>query len=468
MLVMVLIELIYLPWAFGSTRGYTQLGALGLAIPVFILAVLPRTYAGELSDGPAFRISPWRRLLRFPIFWLGLALLGYIAIQGANPSYYREQFPTGHWRLVREDDIPWLPTSIEAPYELHNAWRSLVIYATVWLTACAVWIGVTRRKTLHILLGVLVANACVIGIVGLIHRASGEPKLLWLREFRSAGSFGSFIYRNHAGAFLGLLAFSALGLAVWHFFEGRKKMARSTPSALWLLAAVFLIFAVVLSMSRGATIAVGTLGLAALVAMAVLRLTTTTQSTTPAIVNVLVILVVFGTVGFIVREVDFREVKERFGRLAEMGSNDPSVLSRAQVRESAADMLGDYWLRGVGAGSFSHRFPKYIRSKPLVYQNGRLRWEHAHNDWLQIPIELGLTGVLLLASGMGWIAYRWFRDGGYKHPLAVMLALGAGQTLVHALMDFPLQNPAILVTWCTLLVIGLRWLELDSPPKRTV
>jgi hypothetical protein len=34
--------------------------------------------------------------------------------------------------------------------------------------------------------------------------------------------------------------------------------------------------------------------------------------------------------------------------------------------------------------------------------------------------------------------------------------------MAHALMDFPFQNPAILVTWWSLLVISLRWLELDS------
>jgi hypothetical protein len=55
------------------------------------------------------------------------------------------------------------------------------------------------------------------------------------------------------------------------------------------------------------------------------------------------------------------------------------------------------------------------------------------------------------------------RNGGWRHPLTLMLALGLGQVMVHAAMDFPFQNPAILVTWWGLLVISLRWLELDAP-----
>jgi hypothetical protein len=33
-------------------------------------------------------------------------------------------------------------------------------------------------------------------------------------------------------------------------------------------------------------------------------------------------------------------------------------------------------------------------------------------------------------------------------------------------MDFPFQNPAILVTWWALLILSLRWLELEAPSAR--
>jgi len=504
-LAVVLVQLVFMPWAFATVHVWPQAISLALSLLGLLLAVLPRTYDSDHAlhfsaamkpetgnlipergspnpqvsglksqvsslpsgfrsqvsfSGAAYRLLPWPRLLRFPLFWLGLAFLGYLALQAWNPSWVWTRNTTSWW-LVRVNDTPWLPTSIQTPFERFNVWRQFIIYATVWLTVCALWIGITRRKSLHILLGVLVGNACLLGLVGFVHKASGTTKVLWLQEFPGAASFASFIYQNHAGAYFSLMSFAALGLAVWHFFEGRKRMARSTPAALWLIAALLLVFAVVFSLSRGAMISLTVFGLAALIAVLILRFTTSTQSTVPTIVPVLVALGVVGTVGWMVRQIDFGQVYFKFEQLSKLQANDPSVLSRQMAREAATEMLGDHWVRGVGAGGFRYLFPEYIKSRHLIYEGGRLFWEHAHNDWLEVPIELGLTGVLLLVAGVGWIGWTWMRGGGWRHPLVLMIALGAAEVMAHAVMDFPFQNPAILTTWWALLIISLRWLELD-------
>ncbi len=456
-----LTQLIFMPWAFGTMHVWSQLVSLGLAAAGFVVAMRSRFYSMDLTDGPEFRLNGWPRLLRFPPFWLGVALLVYLGVQAVNPSWIWTRNATSWW-LVRVNDIDWLPTSIETPFERFNVWRQFVIYATVWLTVCGLWVGITRRKTLQILVGVLVANACILGLVGFAYRASGATKVLGLAEFPGAASFASFIYQNHAGSYFGLMSFLALGLAVWHFFEGRKRMARSTPAALWMIAAVLLMFAVAFSLSRGAVISATIFGLAAMLAVVVLRFTSATQSTVPTIVPVMVAVAVLGTVGWIVRQVDFSMVYYRFEQLSKLKANDPSVVGRQLARESAINMLGDYWVRGVGAGGFRYLFPEYIKTKPMIYERGQLFWEHAHNDWLEIPIELGVVGSALIALGICWVAWVWFRDRGWSHPLVLMIAFGIGGVMVHAVMDFPFQNPAILVTWAALGVISLRWLELDA------
>lgn len=458
----ILVQLVFLPWAWGTMHPRNQVIALGLGLLALGVALVPRRYDEEHAGGREFRLNPWPRLLRFPLFWIGLLLLGYIVIQGWNPSWVWER-DERFWWLRRVNDIAWLPTSVDSPFERFNLWRQLMIYAIGWVTVCGLWIGVTRRKSLHILLGVLAANALILAVVGFVHRASGAGKLLWLREFPGAGSFASFVYRNHAGGYFGLLGFVAFGLAVWHYFDGRKRLARSTPSAVWLLVSLFLLGAVVFSLSRGATISVAVFGLGAVIALLILRLTTTTRSTTPVLVNVMIAAVILGTVGFVVREVDFTEVQNRFATLSKLQANDPSVVARRLAREAALEMYGDYWLRGVGAGGFRFLFPNYARKHPEIHLDGHLQWQHAHIDWLQIPIELGLAGVILITTGVGWAGIAWVRAGGWRHPLALMIVIGLGQILLHAFMDFPFQNPAILVTWWALLVISLRWLELDAP-----
>lgn len=458
-----LVQLVFMPWAFGSMHAWSQITALALAVIGFLLALVPRFYPAELAEGRAFQLSSWPRLIRFPLFWVGFGLLGLLALQASNPSWVWER-NASHWWLRRVTDVEWLPTSIDTPFERFNLWRQFIIYAIAWLTACTLWIGITRRKTMHILLGVLTANACILGLVGFVQRAGGGAKVLWLREFPGASSFASFVYQNHAGSYFSLMSFLALGLAVWHFFEGRKRMARSTPAALWLLASLLLVFAVIFSLSRGAIISLAVFGLAAAVALLILRFTVATASTIPTIVPVMVALAVIGTVGWTVRQVDFGTILYRFGQFSKLQGNEGSILTRRLARESAVEMLGDHWVRGVGAGGFRYLFPEYIRGKPKIYAGGSMFWEHAHNDWLEIPIELGLAGVLLLASAAAWVGWTWSRMKGWRHPLVLMLTLGAGQVLLHAVMDFPFQNPAILTMWCVLLVTGLRWLELDAGP----
>jgi len=311
---------------------------------------------------------------------------------------------------------------------------------------------------------VLVGNAVALAGVGFVQRFMNEPRVLWIRTFKDAISFSSFIYQNHGGAYFGLAAALALGLALWHLFEGRKRMARSTPAPLWLILTMVLVLAVLFSFSRGAVITLAVFGVGALLAWLILRWGNPVPSTTPRIVTVALSLAFLGAVFCVVRYVDFDTLTRRFREMSALRGNDPSVASRVMARDAAWDMYRDYWLKGSGAGSYRYLYtPEYVRRYPPIYEGGRAFWEHAHIDWLEIPTELGLIGVLLIAAAFGWCTRRFWRGRGWKHPVATMVLLGCCQTLLHAVIDFPFQNPAVLITWWCVLVGALRWLELDSP-----
>ncbi len=468
---LVCVHLVFLPWAFGTMHVWSQFTALAFGVLGLGVALLPRRYEPDQhsltarSQEPGARsqvmiLHPLPRLLKFPLFWLGLLLLVLVVVQALNPWWVWERNATSWW-LRRVTDIPWLPTSIDAPFERSNASRQLLIYGSAWLTVCALWIGITRRRSLQILLGVLVGNGLLLAVAGFVQRMTDPRKVLWIREFPGADSFGSFVYRNHAGAYLGLAAAAALGLAVWHFFEGRRKMSRSTPSALWFVALVVLVFAVLFSFSRGAVITLAVFLVGAVAAFFIVRAARPVPSTTPRLVTAMVVLVVVGTVGWVVRRVDFTEITRRMETLSRI-ERDESYIGRKLARESAWAMLGDHWVRGVGAGGFRHLFPEYIKDKPAIYARGALFWEHAHCDWLEIPIELGAAGSLLLLAGAGYLLSGFWKLRGWRHPVGVMLLIGCGQTMLHATIEFPFHCPAILTTWCAMTVIALRWLELDG------
>lgn len=462
LLTLLCVELIFLPWAFGTMHAWSQIVSAAIAAAAFAVSVVPRNYVNELTSRSGFRLVVWPRLVRFPLFWLGAALIVLLGIQSVNVAW-EFQIDTKSWWLHRVPHIGWLPSSTRTPFERFNIWRAVLIYGAAWLCVCAVWIGITRRRSLQLLFGVLVGNALVLTGVGVVQRVMNEQRALWIRTFKDATSFSSFVYQNHGGAYFALVVALSLALAVWFFFEGRKRMARSTSAPVWLLLSVILVFAVILSTSRGAVITLAVFAIASLGALLIIRAATPVRSTTPAIVSILMTVAFAAVLAFTVRSVNFTSLTRKFQEMATLRSTAPSVSGRALARHAAWDMYRDYWLLGSGAGSYRYLYtPVYVRPYPEIYENGRAFWEHAHIDWLEIPTELGLCGVLLIASAFWWCLRRFFAERGWKHPIAMIVLLGCAQTLLHAAVDFPFQNPAVLITWWVMLIGSLRWLELET------
>lgn len=489
-------HLCFLPWALGTMHPWSQITSLALATLGMLLALIPRTYSGDLAIGmaptagsreqgagsqgnnpqlsafssqlsrsaPAFRLNPLPRLLHFPIFWIGLALLAYIAIQASNPSWVWTRNATSWW-LVRVNDIEWLPTSIDTPFDRFNIWRQFIIYASAWLTVCTVWTGFTRRKSLQILLTVVLGNAVLLAAVGFAQRFVASSKFLFFMEWpHGHTAFASFIYRNHAGAYLALTTFIAISLAIWTFAQGERTGKKSTPAGILFFCAVFLSTAVLFSLSRGASLLLAFAWLAVAFWFWLSRRNAQNVSATPPGVYVAVILMFVTVIGFTAREIDFSSIQQRFDILINYRHNAQfdSTPLRIQAHKAATKMLGDQGSRGIGAGGFRYLYPEYIKQFPDIYSGGRLFWEHAHSDWREIPIELGATGTLLLLLGVGYWLRTFYRGRALWHSLAIPVLIGCSQTLAHAWFDFPFQNPAILCTWLALIATSARWLELDA------
>ena len=400
--------------------------------------------------------------MRFPIFWIGLALLAYISVQACNPSWVYER-NVRFWWLARVRDVGWLPTSVDAPFARSNAWRQLVIYGASWLAVCSLWVGITRRRSMRILLGVVAANALAIGVLVTYQHVTGNSRTPWpLTAWTEKSLTGSFIYENHTGAYLALLAFVATALGCWFADHGKRMLMKSTPAGVLALAALFLAVCVPLTSSRGASLSLG-VGILVFVGWFLLRrmLCPMPSATNPK-VSAIVALVFAGVVLNTFRHLDFSEVYTRFGQMAIHGSQEASVRGRMLAHAAAADMLEEHWVRGVGAGGFRNLFPEYAKNYPEIYDRGNLFWEHAHCDWLEIPIELGLVGDLLILGAAGWWTAWFIRQRFWWNGLAVPLLLGCLQTAVHAAFDFPFQCPAILMTWCVLVTLAGRWVELGS------
>jgi len=154
------LHLAFVSWALGGMHVWSQAICLGFGITEFWLALRPRYYdEGRTHDEQHFRLLMWPKLLRFPVFWLGLAFFAYIIVQALNPAWQFVQNARGAWWMQRIDYISWLPHGTTGtPFKMMSPWRSLMIYGASFLLVCSIWVGFTRRRSVTALLTVLAVN----------------------------------------------------------------------------------------------------------------------------------------------------------------------------------------------------------------------------------------------------------------------------------------------------------------------
>ena len=458
------LHLCFLPWALGAMHPWSQLTSLGFAIVSFILAALPRNNGADFCDSPRTRHWPAKRLIRSPAFWAALVFLGYIAIQGMNPcwQFFRDE---NSWWLEPVDHLAWLPSGVAAPFDLTNPWRALVIFASLTLLVSSVWVGFSRRKSYHTLFTLLAANAGLLALFGLVQHLSGAKRIYWSYVASNDSFVASFIYPNHAGPYLYLMAAVAIALARWHHQRARRRLENPGPASLFLFFAGCCSLLVIFSYSRMSIILLLTLTLLVAVTLVMKLLRRTGPARDRA--EFWPLALTFSAL-LCIGLVTLRTERAR-DRFAEMLTNSGEVRAHALARQAATDMLRDHWLSGWGAGCFRYGFPKYTKKFPEIHllDNGPRRiWEHAHDDLLEFPIEFGVVGLLPLVGLLGYGSWRLYRLRFWRNVVSLTLVLGCGLVLLHAWVDFVFQNPAVLLTWSVLFAGAVRWTELDQPRRR--
>ena len=179
--------------------------------------------------------------------------LALVTIQGLNPAWRFETDDKGWW-LRAIPSTTWLPTGVDVPFERGGPWRMLLIYSSVLLTSCSLWVGFTRRRVLQTLFIVLATNGVVLAGFGIAQRLLGNGKIFWFYDSPNSSYFSSFIYKNHGGTYLVLALAVTCGLAAWYYLRGLRRMEKSNPAGLFAFFATCTAIAILISYARGATI----------------------------------------------------------------------------------------------------------------------------------------------------------------------------------------------------------------------
>ncbi len=97
------------------------------------------------------------------------------------------------------------------------------------------------------------------------------------------------------------------------------------------------------------------------------------------------------------------------------------------------------------AGSGLGTFEKVYRLFEPPSEVGPVYISHAHNDYLELAVEMGLPGIVLMLLFLAW----WGRTAwqvGRSHAFDQYAAAGVISTatiLIHSAVDFPLRTAAV-------------------------
>jgi O-antigen ligase len=136
--------------------------------------------------------------------------------------------------------------------------------------------------------------------------------------------------------------------------------------------------------------------------------------------------------------------------------------SRATIWKNTVRAIGDYAPVGSGLGSF-----------PLLYRTyddqNRATGEfvnHAHNDYLELVLELGVAGALIIAAFLAWwlrrLVYAWTNEFSGA-SLARMGSIIVGVALVHSGVEYPLRSAALACVFA----LGSAFL-VPAPSRRRI
>jgi O-antigen ligase len=419
--------LLFSPLAFGTVEPWSHAIAQSAALAALAIAVQHRTAAGRLR----LHVAPGTLPL---LLFLGFLLL---QVTPLPPALLRVLSPSAHGRWAAALDnagpLPWLTLSLDPLATVREFIRFCACAAVYFLTVQLL----ARRERLHAATVALPIFAAVLSFEALVQFLVAPLRLLFLRPAPALFPFGPFVNRNHYANLMAMLTPVVFGLFLGRGNRGRPRtlrerlvdlLARPESGVRLLLgfAALLSAASLVISLSRGATVAV----IAALLVFGgcVIAHRLGRRRSVAAALFFYAFTVFVGWFGW-------EKVADRFASLR----MNPDVVDtvRAGLWRDTLRICADFPLLGAGVGSFGRLYPAY-RTVP-----GPFAVAHAHNDHLELLAGGGAVGLGLFAWFTGAVLLAAARGCFRRHdPPSLYLAFGAiagcVAFLVHGASDFSL------------------------------
>ena len=412
----------------GSAQGIwtnALLQLIGLAIIAWA--------ASERSDEPLQRSA--RQL-----FWLLIAGLGVVALQLVP-------LPASLWphlggRAQIAEDYRLLGIAVPARPLTLAPYQALATFLTL-IPAVAMFCAIVRLRASRpsLLVLALLAGAFAGIFLGALQVSAADPRTSSWYLYRQSSfglATGFFANANHMAMlllismpFLAAIVVTAKGAAVQRY---------SAAVALAAGAALVLIVGIALNRS----LAGYGLAIPVLVTSAILLMPAKSRLRRGIAIAAGVLAIVA------LAALAWTPVGER------TLSTSSSVQSRAVIMSTTAEATKAFLPFGSGLGTFRGVYQLYEDHQRI----DAVRVNHAHNDYLELALELGVPGIALLLCFLAWWVRAVWRAWRYANagPYARAASIASAVLLAHSLVEFPLRTAALSVCFamCLALLIESR------------
>jgi hypothetical protein len=413
---LLLVALVFAPWAFGSTRPWTK-------------DVLAWTLMGVLAVFIVGLVSR-RRLPRVPI--PVLILTAWILLQGWGMTLNaRQLFDQASFSF---SVIP--QAAVEFPGSVDQAWsaRAMLMISgligALWIVCDLAGNAIWRKR---LALTIALTGVSII-VLGLLQFSTGAKDIFWVPAGEKVGTFfATYRYHANAGAFINLvLPF----IAMFTLLSFRNQTNGRT---FWALALILVGASAFVNVSRGA-MAISILLLLALGAWQVAD-----GRRQSGVRPFAAWLVPLGVVAVIAAMGWAFGLNQSYQKWMRGGVGDIVENQRLIVYDTVwKEMMPTAGNWGFGPGTFQITFPFFTQD---VYKQIPGIWRYAHQDYLQTLVEWGWFGsipwFLLFFGGLAMACWRLLKNGARlafeTRVLLVVSIFSLAGVLLHSLGDFPLQ-----------------------------
>jgi len=437
-------ELFLLPWALGGPPFWCRLICLLLSTLALLLALRPSEVGSH----------PFRRLGKSPVAWACGALLLYVTLQALNPSQVYQAITGTTPSLRAVSHLEFLPAGLTSSESSHEgSWRQIAFPLAVMASGLSVSLGLRRRTALETLLTLAAVNAGLVALHGIISRLLAAPAIYWSLPV-TTDFVAAFPYRNHAAAYYYLYCGLSIALAAGAYQHYRRVGRGLRRSLAFCALSVLLAVAAILTKSRTAVVMIGLLycGTPAIAALYSWTRTRWLSRRRVLVLSGICLAGVFATLG----AAYFTTVNARFAEL--LGGRSYSIAAREAGATATLELASQSPVYGHGLGSFSLLFEPFQRRHPTIEMGSSFTevWPHAHNDYIEALIELGMIGCLPLAVILCCWLIALLKQQIWKQLPDSILLFSCCLFLLHAAFEYLFSNPSLLLSFTILAACILR------------